>query len=74
MSITAPPLGRRARFGRALRHHRIATKYTQDDVAAALRVSRTMVSYWENGERIPTQRQLNGMARLYGLHPDLFAV
>jgi Zn-dependent peptidase ImmA (M78 family)/transcriptional regulator with XRE-family HTH domain len=38
---------------------------TQDDVAAALGVSRAMLSYWESGKRQPNERQLTGLARLY---------
>ena len=39
--------------------------YTQDDVAAALGVTRAMVSYWESGSRTPNDRQLTALARLY---------
>lgn len=39
--------------------------YTQGDVAAALGVSSTMVSYWESGSRTPNDRQLTALARLY---------
>ena len=39
--------------------------YDQEDVAAALGVSRAMVSYWESGKRAPNDRQLAALARLY---------
>jgi Zn-dependent peptidase ImmA (M78 family)/DNA-binding XRE family transcriptional regulator len=44
-------------------------RYSQDDVAAALGVSRAMVSYWEAGSRTPNDRQLAALARLYGIQP-----
>ena len=45
-------------------------RYTQEDVAAALGVARPMISYWENGTRSPAPRQLQLLARLYGLEVD----
>ena len=36
----------------------------QEDVAAALRVNRAMVSYWETGKRVPNDRQLVALSRL----------
>lgn len=50
-----------------LRRAREKARYSQDDVAAALGVSRTMVSYWETGSRTPNDRQLGALARLYGV-------
>ena len=48
--------------------------YSQDDVGAALGVSRVMISYWEVGSRSPNDRQLSALARLYGAQPsDLVA-
>jgi len=44
-------------------------RYSQDDVGAALGVSRAMVSYWEAGSRLPNDRQLAALARLYGVQP-----
>jgi len=44
-------------------------RYSQDDVGAALGVSRAMVSYWEAGSRRPNDRQLAALARLYGIEP-----
>lgn len=44
-------------------------RYSQDDVGAALGVSRAMVSYWEGGSRRPNDRQLAALARLYGIQP-----
>jgi transcriptional regulator with XRE-family HTH domain len=41
--------------------------YSQDQVAVALDVSRPMISYWESGTRTPSDRQLVGLARLYGV-------
>jgi Zn-dependent peptidase ImmA (M78 family)/transcriptional regulator with XRE-family HTH domain len=39
--------------------------YSQEDVAAALGVTRAMVSYWETGRREPNDRQLAALGRLY---------
>ncbi len=51
-------------------HERLAearelASFTQEQVADALGVSRAMVSYWESGSRVPNDRQLVAMARLY---------
>ena len=51
----------------ALARARDRARYSQDDVGAALGVSRAMVSYWEAGSRTPNDRQLAGLARLYGI-------
>ncbi len=39
--------------------------YRQDDAAAALGVTRAMISYWENGRREPNDPQLAALTRLY---------
>lgn len=39
--------------------------YRQEDVAAALGVTRAMVSYWETDRRRPNDRQLAALGRLY---------
>lgn len=52
----------------ALSRARERARYSQDDVGAALGVSRAMVSYWETGTRTPNDRQLAALARLYGVH------
>ncbi len=52
----------------ALSRARERARYSQDDVGAALGVSRAMVSYWETGSRKPNDRQLAALARLYGVH------
>lgn len=41
--------------------------YSQEEVANALGVTRTMLSYWESGARRPNERQLAALARLYGV-------
>jgi len=53
----------------ALARARERARYSQDDVGAAMGVSRAMVSYWEGGSRTPNDRQLSALARLYGLEP-----
>lgn len=52
---------------RTLARARDRARYSQDDVGAALGVSRAMVSYWETGTRAPNDRQLAALARLYGV-------
>lgn len=51
----------------ALARARIRASYSQDDVGAALGVSRAMVSYWEAGSRTPNDRQSGALAHLYGV-------
>lgn len=51
----------------ALARARERSLYSQEDVGAALGVSRAMVSYWETGARTPNDRQLAALARLYGI-------
>ena len=52
-----------------LERARTRARYSQDDVGAALGVSRAMISYWETGSRVPNDRQRSALARLYGLEP-----
>jgi Zn-dependent peptidase ImmA (M78 family)/DNA-binding XRE family transcriptional regulator len=52
---------------RRLAEARELAGYSQDDAANFLGVSRAMVSYWEAGTRAPNDRQLVGLARLYGV-------
>lgn len=54
-------------IARRLLEARELAAYSQDQVAAALDVSRPMISYWESGSRTPSDRQLVGLARLYGV-------
>lgn len=39
--------------------------YSQDEAAAAIGVSRAMLSYWESGKRRPSDGQMLALARLY---------
>ncbi len=58
----------------ALARARQEAHYSQDEVGAALGVSRSMISYWEAGSRTPNDRQLSGLARLYRVQlADLLA-
>ena len=54
-------------LGEQLTRAREAIAYPQEDVANALGVTRTMISYWESGKRRPNDRQLVALARLYGV-------
>ena len=51
----------------ALLRARENSRYTQQEVAAALGVSRAMISYWEAGTRIPNNRQISVLSQLYGV-------
>lgn len=53
--------------GERLAEARELSGYSQDQAAAALEVSRAMISYWESGSRKPNDRQLVGLARLYAV-------
>ncbi|MCY4517838.1 MAG: XRE family transcriptional regulator [Acidimicrobiaceae bacterium] len=53
----------------ALARARLRAHFTQEEVGAALGVSRAMVSYWESGTRKPNDRQFSALARLYGVMP-----
>ena len=56
-------------FHERLKRARSQARYSQDDVGAALGVTRAMVSYWEAGSRTPNDRQIVALARLYGREP-----
>ena len=52
-------------LGSGLAKARERMGYRQDNAAAALGVTRAMISYWENGRREPSDPQLAALARLY---------
>ncbi len=54
-------------LGEQLIRAREAIGYPQENVANALGVTRTMISYWESGKRRPNERQLVALSRLYGV-------
>lgn len=56
-------------LGETLARARASARFTQDEVGLALGVNRAMVSYWESGTRIPNDRQISALARLYGIEP-----
>ena len=56
-------------LGETLARARASARFTQDEVGLALGVNRAMVSYWESGTRIPNDRQIGALARLYGIEP-----
>jgi transcriptional regulator with XRE-family HTH domain len=39
----------------------------QEDISIAMRVPRSLVSYWLSGQRIPNQENRNGLRNLYGI-------
>lgn len=52
-------------FGPALVHTRERAGLTQDDVAAALGLSRQLIGYWEQGKRKPRTEQVLQLAALF---------
>ena len=55
-----------------LARSRTRARYSQDDVGAALGISRTMVSYWEAGRRSaqrPAAGRSGSALRLYSRRP-----
>ena len=54
-------------LGSQLARARDTIGYSQEDVATALGVTRTMISYWESGKRRPNDRQLTALAGLYAV-------
>jgi Zn-dependent peptidase ImmA (M78 family)/transcriptional regulator with XRE-family HTH domain len=62
---TAPP-----EFGSALVSAREHAGLTQDDVAAALGLSRQLIGYWERGKRNPRTEQMFQLAALFRTSVD----
>lgn len=54
-------------IGNNIRNFRISQGYRQDDLAEYLAVTRTMVSYYETGEREVPVASLNKLADLFGI-------
>ena len=53
-----------------LRERRERLSLTQERVSHALRVPREIISYWENGTRTPSLKQLRELALLYNTTPE----
>lgn len=56
-------------LARRLREKRERLSLTQERVARALGAPRELLSYWENGTRVPNLRQLQELARVYNTTP-----
>lgn len=54
-------------IGNNIRNFRISQGFKQDDLAEYLTVTRTMVSYYETGERDVPVTSLNKLADLFGI-------
>lgn len=54
-------------IGNNLRNFRISQGYRQEDLAEYLGVTRSMISYYENGERDIPVISLNKLADLFGV-------
>lgn len=61
----ARPAQDRSEIGPALTAARESAGLTQDDVAAALNLSRQLIGYWEQGRRIPRHEYLLELATLF---------
>lgn len=44
---------------------------SQDDLAAALDLTRGSISHWENGESSPRMKTLEKIASFFGVSPDI---
>src|SRR5450755_1026396 len=65
LALAADPDTARAEFGPALISAREHAGLTQDDVAAALGLSRQLIGYWEQGKRRPRTEQMFQLAALF---------
>ena len=64
----------RQQFGQNLKKLRKAAGITQDTLAKALLTSRTNITRWEQGERIPDMGMLHQIVEFFGISlQDLFA-
>jgi len=54
-------------LGENIRKYREHNSFTQEELAAFLGCSREVISYYENGSRIPKVELLNRMADLFGV-------
>jgi Zn-dependent peptidase ImmA (M78 family)/DNA-binding XRE family transcriptional regulator len=68
----AQPEGRTTvELARRLRENREGLSLTQERVSQALGVPRELISYWENGSRTPSLKQLEGLSVLYRTSPPV---
>ncbi len=70
LALAAEPDGAPARLGLALIRAREDAGLTQDDVAAALGLSRQVIGYWEQGKRMPRTEQVFQLAGLFRTSVD----
>lgn len=59
-------------FARRLKEARLAASLTQDELAKALDVSKSTISMWENGNRIPSVDVAFPLARILKVSPGYF--
>lgn len=57
----------RAALGRSLKEKRTKAKKTQQEIAQAVGVDRTLYSRWENGERVPNYKQWQALSEFFGV-------
>lgn len=57
-------------IGMNLKHLRKKFKYTQEDIAEKIGVSRQAVAKWENGETVPDINNCLALSKLYGVTLD----
>ncbi len=59
-------------FGAFIKKHRTAKKMTQEDLAAALGVTKKSVCYFEKGRTFPTQENIFKLATILDMSLDEF--
>ena len=57
-------------FAENLKSLRLKYKYSQPDLADKLRVSKAMISFWENGKYEPTATNIINIANFFDISID----
>lgn len=57
-------------IGETLRSLRMSNRYTMEDLANIIGVSRQSIAKWENNESLPDLLKCNELAKLYGVTTD----
>ena len=60
------------RFGAFIKKHRIAKKMTQEELAAALGLTKKSVCYFEKGRTFPSQENIFKLAQILDMSLDEF--
>ena len=70
LSVGNPEL--KQRFGAFIKKHRIAKKMTQEELAAALGLTKKSVCYFEKGRTFPSQENIFKLAQILDMSLDEF--